>query len=143
MAAFCNWRSTLALALAAHFMSLTERAISLRANRVMTLVGADVPVQEQTRILDALGFAPRAVEGIGHLHHNAMRMPRACAMSLMFSTTTIGRLRRRNSSASRRDSRRFVASRTLTINSGGASPAKRPETTSRVTASSSVVAARL
>ncbi|MGE0093018.1 MAG: phenylalanine--tRNA ligase subunit beta [Alphaproteobacteria bacterium] len=42
----------------------TERAISLRADRVKTLVGADVPVQEQTRILDALGFAPRAVEGV-------------------------------------------------------------------------------
>ncbi|MHB1217710.1 MAG: phenylalanine--tRNA ligase subunit beta [Alphaproteobacteria bacterium] len=42
----------------------TERPISLRADRVMTLVGADVPVQEQTRILDALGFAPRAMDGV-------------------------------------------------------------------------------
>lgn len=42
----------------------SERAISLRADRVKTLVGADVPAQEQTRILDALGFAPRAMDGV-------------------------------------------------------------------------------
>ena len=45
-------------------MPKTERLISLRADRVKTLVGADVPVHEQTRILDALGFTPRAVEGV-------------------------------------------------------------------------------
>ena len=71
------------------------------------------------------------------------RKPRARARSDMFRATTMGRPSRFSSSTRRRFRRRFVASTTQTIRSGGCSEAWRPRTMSRVMASSRVVGCRL
>ncbi len=73
----------------------------------------------------------------------SMRMPRLRATSARFSATSIGRPRRRASMTMRSVRRRLVASVTQTSRSGGASPARLPLTTSRVTVSSALVALRL
>ena len=73
----------------------------------------------------------------------SITMLRRLATSTMFSASTIGRPSRLISSTSRRFSRKLVASTTHTMLSGAASPARSPATTSRVIASSGVVADRL
>ena len=73
----------------------------------------------------------------------SMWMPRLRATSVRLSATSIGRRRRRASITRRSVRRRLVASVTHTSRSGGASPARLPVTTSRVTVSSALVALRL
>ena len=73
----------------------------------------------------------------------SIRMPRLRATSARFSATSIGLPRRRASITMRSVRRRLVASVTHTSRSGGASPARLPLTTSRVTVSSALVAFRL
>ncbi len=62
--------------------------------------------------------------------------PRRFAISIMLSTSIIGRPTRFSSSTSRKVSRRLVASATQSTRSGTASPSKRPSTMSRVISSS-------
>ena len=73
----------------------------------------------------------------------SMTMPRFLATSTMFSASMTGRPRRLISRTRRRFRRRLTALTTQTMASGARSSWRRPATTSRVIASSGVVADRL
>ncbi len=92
----------------------------------------------RTPTVDSTGM-PRARDSASR----SISMPWRLAMSLMLSTSSMGRPRRWASSTRRRFRRRWVASVTQTSSSGGASRAWRPETMSRVMRSSSLWACRL
>ena len=66
----------------------------------------------------------------------SMPTPRRRAMSIMFSTRSIGRCTRFNSITRRNATRRLVASATQSKKSGGLSLASLPRMTSRVMSSS-------